>query len=1708
VPAAPTSAPLESSSPPLATAAVPELAPSVEPVRREAPPFAAPAPTLQVPPGAALAAPPAGEGSTAHEEAKDLLEACEAELATNPQRLRAGRLHYECGRLLEVEIGDIDAAAEHYQKALSILPDYVPALRGARRVMWQKGLFVGIASLLDREARLTGDPRQKAWLLHQKGRLIDGELGNKPEAALEYAAAIELSHDDPRMLKALERSQVARTAWRDVTATLDQEANAVRSDARHRAALVAERARVTETFLQDPGNATELFQSALSLDPRAPGALHALKRLHHGAQRWHDLAAVLEQEAEQLGEPSARAMTLYRVARIHAEQLGKPEDAVNALERALSQAPEDRMILEELARQYERTNRHAELAGALERLTGLVETAADREALFHRLGQLAEDRLSNAIAAERWYEQALSLNPAHGPTLQALAKLYAKHQKWESLIRVHLGEADHALDAARRAAAHARVAELYERRLGNRELAAAHHGKALGLVPGYAPSFKALVRLYTEGRHFRELCELYERTVEEADDAETKIVYLFKIGRIHEDALNHSAAAVSAYKRIREIDARHLGAIHAWQRAAERSEAHRELVTALETEAELSTDSAKQVALLHRAGEVCEFDLEDDEAALTRYRRVTAQAPRYLPALTSLGRLYYRAGRWDDLCETYRAELGAMPAGREAAALWYKLGVLCEERVGRDAEAVDAYRKAAGMDSSHTVAAHALARKLGEQGRFAELVALLEVEEKRATGADDRARIAFREGEIHEYRLGQPDEALTAYERALEKAPDFRPALDARTRLRAATGNPSRLAEDLRGEAEHAADPVLAVAALLERGNMLKDQLDDAEGAVACFEAVLEREPAHLGALLALESLYSKLGQRDALERVYKSQARVFAAPGARVLALCELLRMEERRGAKDELRQTCFSILELDISNLEALECLERLALAAGDRNLLMDVDTRLAVALGEGGGAAAHQTRLAEALEARGDASALEMYRAALRADPENLAAARGLSRIALRSLDPALLEEAAEREVETSRDLGRVQSLLLASAEVRAAAGDVPGAVAAVERALEKNPVAGPAAQRLVDLLLARGEADRLLDALTHAAQRAKDPEHAAALWMLVSDLLSGVKHDVPAALAALNRVQAQTPGHLPSLLKSAELYAADGQWDQAVTRFQQVLDHKPEPAVAIEANLRMAAILDEKLSDPRRARARLDAVLGIEPDQREGLARLLSLQVREGQAEAAAQTAARLARVSPDAEGRAAALGQMGKLEEGRGRLEDAIAAYEQALRLVGVQGAAAEDFRNLLLRQKRSGKKAPWERYAAALTAYVDQTKAAKVEALVPTFLEAARVRAEELGEPELAVELLNRALALDPDNVAARAELVTRTKAAGDHASALSQAYRLLELDPMRERTWRDVVDVLNGLGRHPEATLAVGGIVALGKANDLEQSTWSARQIRSGYGYAGSIDAAAFASIDALGDASATAVDLVVLLSEGLGKVFSPDLERVGLTVRDRIGPRAGHPLRMLADRVATVFGLGEFDVYIHSAHAGGIEVEFTDPVGLLLPAALANWTESQQVFALARVMVNVARRLHVVDKLPAENVELLLAAAARHVVPGFGSELRDEEYLNNLTRRVHKSVSWLGRGRVDEVATLYSSDPVADVVEWVRRVRLTAARAAVVVADDLPGSVDMLRRTEGDLAGLEGRGLAQGMHMVKDLLRFWISEPAFALRRRLGTL
>jgi tetratricopeptide (TPR) repeat protein len=1659
-------------------------------------------PTIYRP--SAGAARPTGNSETAERQlghARALLEAIGRELNGPSVGVRRGRLEYERARLLESPLGDKSGAAEAYLRAHTLLVDHLPAIHGARRVLLSLGRADEALPLYEAEIRLSDSPERRAELQYEKACLLEDVLGRPREALLAFEAASELAEDDATRIRGVSRAASVQGAWEALDRALEREANAVHGDSRHRAAAIAARARLIEAHRGDARAAVELYDRALETEPRTAAPVHALKRLHHHQQRFRDLITVLEREAELASDASVRAACYYRIGRLWLDQLGALEEGSVALERAAQHAPADTGILSELARVHERKNEPKLQVAVLERLAEIAVSPAERLAYYEQIAELHATRLDDTGRAIEWYEKARALAPAYLPAVQALAELYEKRGEFLPLIAVHQVEAEAAREPSRRAAAHARVAEIYEQQLKRPEDAITHYSLALGIVPGQQIAFKALVRLFSEGKRFAELVSLYERAVDASSDAEVKVTYLYKIGHLYEEALEAPAQALLAYRRVLKVAPEDIGALHSMQRAAERAGLWKELINALELEAERTRDRRQKLDIITRAGEVAERRMNDDMYAVSFYKRLLEIDAGYAPAYSALGRVFQRAGRHQELLEIYKNELAIAPAGPGIAALHFRIATLCENELGRDEEAIQAYRKAVELDPTQRAARRALERKLEEKGRWDEIVRLLELEIAALDEPKSKARASLRIGEILENRLRNPDRALAAYEQALGFEPALGAAREGLVRLLSVKGDHRRLVEALEREAEVQADPRLSVSALLRAGQVYRDDLGEAARAIRCFETVLERDAVELEALFALESLYAAAGAWDALASVYATEARVLQDPKGRVGALRELARLRNGKSqVGDRGRQALGAILDLLPGDLGALEALEALALADNDHALLQHLHAQLAAALTDPISVAAHEVRLGERLEAAENPAALEAFRAALSKDPEAFGAVRGFSRIAERLADERLLEEAAEHESRIGLDLGRAAELATRAAEARLARGDTEGAVRALTRALGTDSDNEKTVERLWQLLVESNELDRLLGLLTQAARGAKKPERIAALWTKIAEIYADHKHDLGSAIAALERVLGVAVARGPLLLSLGELLSRAGQWDKAVERLEQLLQGAPDPASAVRARLRLASIFEEQRGDNKRARAELDAVLALEPDHRGALERRTALEARLGEHDLAAESALMLVRISPDPESRVRALSLLARVERQRGQLEASAHAYEQAVVLAGMTGNAARELWELV-EASRPNDGPSFSRYAGALKRHLETASPAAPE----VYAELSRVLAEKLRQNDEAVHFLERGIALCPEHLGLRAELAERLLGIGHFQRAIAELTRVIAADVRQPKSFRQLAEAFRGLERPAEATLALGPLVALGLANDLERTTWSLRPVRPLAIPPGAFGAAEIASI-ALRRGEDPTQRLLAALRDIVGKVNPPELERWNVSNRDRVSARSSHPLRQVSDRAAAAFGVGAYELYVHGSHAGQVEVELTDPISLLVPSHVTALSESEQAFLIARAMANISRGLAVVDRLAPNGIELLLAAAARLVEPNFGAGRFEEEYLAGLARRVAKSLPWIGRGPIEDAARAYADAPRTSTSVWVAEARITAARAALIAADDLPSSIALVRRLEGDLGGVEGDALAEGSALVDDLLRFWISEPAFALRRRLG--
>ena len=1629
--------------------------------------------------------------------ARDWIAECERELSEQPDARRAARLYFEMGRSCEGPLKDGRRALEYYQATLERAPDYVPAIRATRRLLLGGRMYSEALPLFDAEARVTRQPSDKATLYLLKGRLLEDVLGNREAAEQAYLTARALDRSHAAILRATEQRSFAKQSWPDVDRNLAELANAATSGDGHRAALIIRRAQLLESRQQRPEQAAELYETALQLDPNAAIAVQALKRLYYGQRRWRDLIRTLEAEAQLAIEPALKASSLYRAARIHAELLGNRDDAIHALEQARSLQPDDALILGELARHYESGQHLQALVETLEALTATTDDEAEKLTFTQRIARLYEEELRDVDQAITWHERAVELDPTSLSSLQALSLLYRIRGAWPKLIDMCLQEARYTTDAERRADSHARAAEIYETRLNLIDEAIEHYHRSLNAMPDHPTAFKALTRLLSDVQKPKELIQLYENALDRASGSRA-VSYLLKIAQIYEDALGEPALAAQTYKRVLQQDPAHLSAVQAWQRTAARAHRPRELLEALDYEIDLTVERDRLVALLHRAGEVLDEQLEDRDEAIARYRRALDKDPRHVPTLSSLGRLYYAAGRWNDLLDVYSQELRLTSSKHRRVALLQKMAEISRDRLGSDEDALRYHREAIKVDPSHAPSLQELARQLRERGDWTDLVDVLELQLRNSNAVRIRARAAFLLGQVYEEHLEDRPKAMTAYEAAISADSGYRPAVDALARVRAEEHDWTHLLSDLDRELKLTEEPAQRIALFARKAQVLERQ-DKHRQAIQAWEQVLAIDPKHLGALLALEQLHRQVGAWQSLCDVYSTQVQVLEDPSGRVAALYELARLLEHQGlgAYDDVVGAYRRVLEVAPSDLGALLELERLAASHGDAELLREVDSLVARSAQDPAVAAAHRARLAELVEGEEDTEAIEQFRAASMADPYHIGAARGLTRVAQETDDPSALVDALRREAEAERDTKAASELYVQSALVRLERiGDHDGARRDFEQALELWPDSAKAADGLLDVLTIDADWSSLVDRLSQAASSARSVDRASALWLGVARVQSAELGELPAAIRTLQRVLKVQPRNLDALEQLARHFEQNQSWHEAAATMEQLLAGAPRNSLLRRVLLDLARLYRERLDMPDKALRHVESALATEPNDPAALQELSLVHEALGQLPEALEVT-RLLLDASEGHGRAGALVRLGQLEHATGDSENAKVALQRAVALEGPGSEAARTLESLCTSPS------DWRAYADAL----HQHRAEDELGRVTSTLEVARVLSDHCRDEHAAIDALRAGLEEGVANADLRRELAARLRARGEHAEAVEQLQAVLAQEPMREEIWRELAITYQSEGRPREARIASLPLLQMGVTDEADDARISAVEPCPAKVRPRSLRGSVLERLGTARVEDAAAGALLAALSPALAKLYPPDLQSYGLATRDRLPTEANHPLREIANHLAAALDIRSFDLFLHRVRNRGITIEFGAHPAMLVPASIMEKDARTQTFMLAQPMTQIARGYHAIDKLTPRELDVLLASAARIVKPDFGSGLTSEEFLNEQTRRLQRAIPRRDRKLVRDAALAYSQSKRVKFDRWVHAAQRTGLRAAMLLCDDLDPLVQDVRSRIAPEREAEGETFDKHPTYI-DALKFWASPAAMFLREHMGML
>lgn len=1650
-----------------------------------------------------------------------LLGHLEHELASAPTDRAAVELLTEKARLLDA-LGDRpDGVRSAWERALARLPHHPAALKGLEAALVERtldevtGSQEALATHLGSMAEAyVSEPHLAAWLHLERAQILEHRLGRVDAARGAYERALEL---DPRVgpvRDAVVRHVVAHDDALAVVMLLDHEAD-LESTASRAARLELEAATLAHLRLNDGSRAVVLLERAAARGPTTDVVdRHVLDKLVELHEQAGDLARAQVARRARLRfvkEPSALAHE-HRVLSSYAERLGDLDTAIADVQRALGVDAGDGTLVELLDRLLAAAERPDARMAFWITEAARIEDGLKRARALGRAAAIAEQDLGRASEAVRHLRAAWVAAPGDPEVLDGLSRLLSP-----------LPSGD--LDA-----------------------------------------------------DMRGLLDLYTQAAEHGRDPARRVAYLEKVALLAEEVLADPRQAAKAYQEILGLEPDRRGAILGLGRCAARMGDDRLHARALLEEARLAEDDRAVLDLRTRAAAA--LARVDGPRALSLVAEVLAMEPAHTAARALETRLHQDAGRWQLAADSLRARISLATSKGEVVSLWLALAELQEGRLRSRDDALASLRAAHTADPGHPLPPEAIARLLGAAGDFVGLRAALESLSSQGRTPEERAHFLLLAAEIDEHRLGDHGRAARTYALALAETPGCDLLADRLARvLVRGTRSGARdeahgsLVDLAARRLERATHPTTKGPLAFQLAALLLEQGRDVARAVKLLEGLVEGLTSpdaalpegsdvevNLPALRLLEGVARRQRDTPRLARILSVEGHAFRDGRARLGALWNLAWLEEWRVPGAEPLGTYQRILALDSTDTSALEALLRRELPAvrkGDGRAQAATLQALRSLLSLAPEDALRLPRslvLALRLEqASGDAfasspdslgrEAIGRYRDALRIDALSVTAATGLARLASRWGDAEAAVAAAHALADLTSDprvraryfLDAADLLLTAPPDERLGALPERRARAAqlLERGLDLDPESVPVAGRLASLLLEEREVPRLLESLRSALRRAKTAEAIVMLGSEVARVGRDELNDLTVAIEAMRRVRQVAPGHVPSLLFLAELCIAQRAWPEAVESLEQVVATSREVEPRLTALFALASVYEKVLARPEDAEAALRQALTVDPQSARAIRALLRF-LSTPQAPSAADAGAPPRRVDPaeiaelltrlcdveqDPGTRSPLLLELADL---RNNLGDPGTAERCLVEAVALDPHSDEAFGRLTALFRARGGPDAVASYARALAAVI--ARGQQLGHLhAPWHATLGQVEADALGRVREGLVHLQRAIQLDPALHETRfhlAKALLRMNAFEESAKVMlgmiaPNARALLSLsDP---GVGLDVLEQALSSDRRGEEALVVSELRAIAGNLDEGRHAWlRARRLGPFDAHHAPLDRATLVTHVLPPEGRHVLLEVAAALAGLEAKMLRSDLTELGISSRDRVSSRSGHPTRALLDRAAKALGAADLELVL-SAAVNRTRVLAQDVPWVVVPKGLEEAPEPSQLASIARAVARVALGVPWLEELPPPHIEAFLIAAARQVIPNYGEEHVDvisSKLVAQYEAGVQKHIARRQRRLLDELGphlmTAQGAPLPAEVfVDALARAEL---RVAYLLTGDLLASIDELRALDPHLmraTDSPGPGALAAVldhPYAGDLVRFALTPEATALRRRVG--
>lgn len=1087
----------------------------------------------------------------------------------------------------------------------------------------------------------------------------------------------------------------------------------------------------------------------------------------------------LEREAKARGAEPSAARLFHELGRQWEERAKNPRSAAVAYQQAYQIAPAFRPNLQSARQLFTEVGNWQMVVQLLDAEIAAAEPSEAPALLFEK-ATLLEDHLSRESEALAALRACLAARPTDLALLLNLEGRFAASADYEGLVDVNLLFAEALKDSALRAHHLTCAALLCEHRLSRPAQAATLLRSAFALERKNPLLLAAMRRLAErEGQHDELLGVLAAEAERLGPLAGPTYLHIAKVY----EKLDRRADALASLTAARRVNPQDPLVLSELARAFEVQGRHEDLADVLRALAEQVTDETEVVALNLKLAALYEEDLRRDEEAIVCFQSILARIPGHLGALSGLGKLYHKLGRWQELVTINDAELEALAESKQRAARLYRAAEILEQHLGRTDEAVERYRRCLKLQADFLPAHKALVRLYEKAGRFAELLDLYERDLVHTLDRDQTVAVLSKMAVVAEERLGDVGTAIDCLRRALDAASDHLPTIRSLARLYERSGNWRELIHLNETEAGLAGDTQRVLALHHQNAEILDLALNDRPGAINAYERLLALSPSYLPALQALGRLFAQEARWDDLVRMYQAEAEISPSPEHSANLIYKIGELHEHRRADAPAAIASYrEVLALAPQHFNALRALARIYRAQGAWEALIEVlraEAQNRTDPLERANAIYQVATIWEDQLGRND-MAQRCYEESLRLAPGHPSALRALERLCTIERNAKGLVAVLELETQTAPTVGAKVDAYVRLAEIYLDQFVEPSRAAqCCEAALEID------SQNLIALkLLERvraGDRSRRSELRDRLAAGVGDPGLKAGLKLVAS-----LDRDRPPE-AGLGALQEAFVANVSDARVGASLEKAlrrTGDQDGLLAYLQKRIERAGSPEERASLLMRRGELAEAALQQRPLATESYRAVLQLDPSFIPAYAALRRVALATDQFDEAISAFEGEGEASRDPANAAAAFVSAGKLAAGRlNDRERALSCFKRALERDPLHAEAGQEAEVLLSELAASEELAHFLQRRGEARLGQKDTSGAKAD-----LLRAARVWASLPEHAPRALIVVEQLLELDPDHTGALEVKGNLTAAAGQYAdAAAAYAHRVQQGGEPRE---------------------------------------------------------------------------------------------------------------------------------------------------------------------------------------------------------------------------------------------------------------------------------------------------------------------------------